>query len=430
MQEHPSLEQLSQYQRRALEPALFLFLHRHINACPKCSEQCSALPHAAEDHATLLSALLPSPDDDAYHLTKAELAAYVSGRSDDVTIELAESHLEVCKECGQVVAELRATSDSTASVEADGNEKAQTFRRNAPSVLPAFLTAQRRPAQIAALVLLLLGAGLIALFFVRSLNRQPTPLPPGERMTGVNDNGSNQSPSPGTIPNANEQQAQDQSNKGQNAVGPDAGSPIKNDDAISPSLQRAIRLAWTTQTLERPEVLAQLKGVPSQLLGDPGNGIPFPLLSPAGKVVESRSPTFRWRGLEGAGNYVVTIVDNRLEAVASSGPITETSWSIPVPLKRGATYSWQVTALKGGRRITSPVLPAPQVKFKILDQEHNEELVRMKRLLPDYHLGLGVFYMRAGLLDEAEQEFQALAQQNPGSAPAARLLESVRAMKE
>ena len=448
MQEHPTFQQLNLYQRRALGPDLFLSIHRHVSACPKCFEQCSAQPRVKEDYATLLAALLPAPDEEAYHLTKAQLAGYVRRNLDDLTIELADSHLEVCAECTQTVKELHAATatDSFATGTDDRGVKVRSFRHKTEAGLMAFFTAQRLPAQLASLVLLALGAILIVLLFVRARHRQPTqPLISHDAKADLNANKGNTL----TTNQTDRAPTKDQSTTSDNGektltqprrerrsdstsvvTGSNAGGAVAIGGKIPPSLRRAIMSAWTSQRLEPPGVLTELKGAPGRLLSDSGNGVPFQLLSPISKVVQSRRPTFIWRPLDGAGSYKVTVADEKLEEVASSGQLTETKWSAPVPLKRGHTYSWQVTAFKDGQVITSPVMPAPQAKFKVLHQKHNEELKRMKRSFPNYHLGLGVLYTRVGLLDEAEQEFQALLKENPGSVIAARLLQSLRSMKE
>jgi hypothetical protein len=188
--------------------------------------------------------------------------------------------------------------------------------------------------------------------------------------------------------------------------------------------------ALTTQQLDKPRILTELGGATGQLLGDSGNGLPFRLLSPVGKVVLEQRPTFDWQPLAGANSYIVTIADDQLSEVATSGPLTNTQWSIPIGLKQGATYSWQVTAFKDGQRITSPVMPAPQAKFRTVDRGQREELNRMKRAMPNYHLGLGVLYTQAGLLNEAEREFEALSRDKSYSAIGAKLLKRVRSMKE
>jgi hypothetical protein len=90
---------------------------------------------------------------------------------------------------------------------------------------------------------------------------------------------------------------------------------------------------------------------------------------------------------------------------------------------------WQVTATKDGKKISAPVTPAPQAKFKILDDVHNEELLSAKRALANYHLGLGVLYARVGLLDEAEREFQAQLRATPRSEITQNFLERVRSSR-
>ena len=201
-------------------------------------------------------------------------------------------------------------------------------------------------------------------------------------------------------------------------------------ESLPPHLRRAVKVALTTQRLERPAVLGEgLDATRGTLLGEGGDGSPFQLLSPVGKVIQNSRPTFSWKPLAGADGYVVTIADRNLDEVATSGTLTQTAWTAPKPLKRGGRYSWQVTAYKDGKAITSPVMPAPPAKFVVLDRASNEELNRVRRSLPDYHLGLGVLYARAGLLDEAEREFQAELKSNPRSTVARRLLQSLRDMK-
>jgi hypothetical protein len=105
------------------------------------------------------------------------------------------------------------------------------------------------------------------------------------------------------------------------------------------------------------------------------------------------------------------------------------SWTPLKPLKRGRIYSWQVKALKEGQEFKSPRPPAPEAKFRILDQTKADELVQAQRAYASSHLTLGLLYAQAGLLDEAEQEFQALEQSNPDSAIVRQLLVSVQTMR-
>jgi len=341
----------------------------------------------------LISALLPSQQDEPYHLTESELADYAAGDADEVTRELAETHLEVCQECSAKLEQLRA-----------------------PNVPLPIVVAPVRFSRIAAFAVLAIGVVVIALLAFRAMRPRSSPVVAGgESKPAETANPPAPAPAASESPNVV-------------SATPEEEPQISKIEDLSPSLRNAIQLAWTEQRLEKPEGLAELKGIQGRLLGGSSDGVPFQLVSPIGRVVQSRTPAFTWKPLAGAVAYTVLIVDGKLEEVASSQQLTETRWTVPVALKRGHTYSWQVTALKDGQRITSPVLPAPQAKFKVLDKSHDDQLKRLKGSLR-YHLPLGVLYTQAGMLDEAEQEFEALVKENP-SPTATKLLQSIRAMKE
>lgn len=395
-----------------------------------------------QDYEALLNSLLPDPDEAAYHLTKAEMSGYVKRNLDEVTVETAESHLEVCAECMQAVEELRAaTSDDSYALPAESVVgKVERGGTKTGIGLMAFFTPLRRPAQFALLTLLILMLVVATIFFTRARKAQPTQANTGhdekENQNTDNRNALVPNPTPdqpqGTDKNAtvgDDVPTPPQSGSEQGRTDSTAESPATGVEKLSPSLQQAITSALSVQRIEKPQVLAELNGKSGTLLSESGDGLPFRLLSPVGKVIQNSRPSFRWNPLTGASSYVVTVVDDNLNVVATSAPLTTTQWSTPTPLKRGGVYSWQVTAYKDGKEIISPVMPAPQVKFKILSQQQNKELEHARRVLPNYHLGLGVLYAQAGLLDEAEREFQAQLKATPRSAVARKLLLSVRSMK-
>jgi hypothetical protein len=376
---------------------------------------------------------MPEPGDEPYHLTRAELVGYIAGSMDAVDTESAESHLSVCTQCAEAARELRTTA------------AAQT-RRPVREVVAEYIAprrAWRRPSLFAYLILLTLGIGLATLFIKRAGEDRPAPTvtSTAENAT-LNSNQSETAPprdgagrqSGDLIEKGHEPDESAAGLPGAGGVESGAGFELESKDAIAamlwPSSRRAITSALAEQRLESPPVLAQLRGEDGSLRGGRGDGRPFLLLSPVGKVVETTSPTFRWEPLAGASSYVVTVVGDQLNEVAESGPLTKTEWRLRKPLAQGGVYSWQVTALKDGQAITSPVMPAPQAKFMILDRARSEELRRVRGAAPHYHLGLGVLYARAGLLDEAEREFLALMKSNPRSDVARKLLQSVRSMKK
>lgn len=155
----------------------------------------------------------------------------------------------------------------------------------------------------------------------------------------------------------------------------------------------------------------------------------FSVLAPVGSVLLSDRPAFRWSAMEGATGYVVEVYDDQFKLAASSPQLTSRSWTMPQSLSRGKVYSWQVKAIKDGQEVTSPRPPAPQAKFRILNQSKANELAKAKRAYASSHLTLGLLYADAGLLNEAEQEFRLLLRSNPNSPLARTLLRQVQALR-
>jgi hypothetical protein len=145
-------------------------------------------------------------------------------------------------------------------------------------------------------------------------------------------------------------------------------------------------------------------------------------------VLLTGRPVFRWTRLEGATSYTVEVYDSRFNRVASSPELTGQSWSMPGPLP-GGVYAWQVKATKDGQEITSPLPPAPQARFRVLDQAKANELAAAKRAYSSSHLALGLLYAEAGLLEEAEQELRAVQKANPDSELARSLLGQIQKLK-
>jgi hypothetical protein len=149
--------------------------------------------------------------------------------------------------------------------------------------------------------------------------------------------------------------------------------------------------------------------------------------APIGKVIRENQPILRWKPLKDATAYSVTIVDDKFRVIAESGSLTATSWKSSKPLPRGANYSWQVTTIKDdGSETVLPSAPAPQAKFRVMEQTAFDDLIRIEKSGTKSHLARGIIYAQAGLKAEARAEFQALLKENPRSPPARRLLDSVK----
>ena len=176
--------------------------------------------------------------------------------------------------------------------------------------------------------------------------------------------------------------------------------------------------AARSEHLPPPSVFAQLRPAPETLRGDSSSiGA---RLEPGGEVIESAQPRFTWPAEE-RSRYVVSVFDEGKRLVADSGEIAAASWTVPKPLARGATYSWQVEVRKGDAVLTLPAPPAPPVRFRVLDEPTLQDVEAARRRFPNDHLLLGVLYARAGVQRRAEEELR--ASHDPR---AARLLNEVR----
>src|SRR5262249_53363300 len=161
------------------------------------------------------------------------------------------------------------------------------------------------------------------------------------------------------------------------------------------------KAAWINDQSAISKEIKGLIGKRGTLAGGSGEGSPFALLGPVGIVVETDRPTFRWQTLAGATAYSVAIFDSGSGEAADSGQLTRAKWIPARPLKRGETYSWQVTAVKDGKEPKSPEPPAPEARFKVLDSSKAEELAQARKLYPNSHLILGSVCERVGLLADA-----------------------------
>jgi hypothetical protein len=207
----------------------------------------------------------------------------------------------------------------------------------------------------------------------------------------------------------------------------DEDGKLSGAEHLPAAYQELLKKTLSNSRIEKSAQLQGLTRPPSSLMGSDNGQNAFAVLDPLGNVLLSNRPTFRWSGLEGATGYVVEVYDEKFNAVATSPQLTSLTWT--TTLSRGNVYSWQVKAMKDGQEIKSPRPPAPQAKFRILDQAKANEIANARRSYPSSHLTLGLLYAQAGLLREAEQEFRLLQRANPNSDLARNLLRQVQSLR-
>lgn len=196
--------------------------------------------------------------------------------------------------------------------------------------------------------------------------------------------------------------------------------PPPAEPALSPEQQQAVQLALATHKLERAAILDSIVGRPGVLLGAPGSAAQFQLTAPMGTTVLMDRPVFRWQPAAGATRYVIAVFDEDFRKVAESPAVAGTEWQPEVSLPRGKVLNWQVTATIGGRAVRAPQPPAPEARFEVVGADTAAAIETARREHPANHLLLAALLAKAGAVDEASKELDALSASDPATAAALR----------
>jgi len=431
LSEHLTQEQIEGYGRRALSATELISASDHLGVCESCRRQ---VEQALDGDAAFFSmasdtlgaaAEARSASLTLTHLIFEQTADYVEGNLSDEELRAIKDHLTGCEMCGAAVNDLRAFRNQVAP-ELGREYQPATVRALVESRWRRFVTSitHRSPALVfgSALTALVL---IVAGWLIWQGKRQK------ETITET-------TPTPTVTPIVSPTRPEEgagekllaQLNDGGGLVALDGEGKLSGVDYLPPSHQQMVKEALTNRRLEKSPLLAALPRPGSLVIrGSDNQSDRFSVIEPVGKVTLSDRPAFRWTRLEGATSYVVEIYDDAFTLISSSASLAGNTWTPPKPLKRGVVFSWQVKATKDGQDFITPRLPAPQAKFRILDQVRANELTRSRRDYASSHLTLALLYADAGLLDEAERELRTLQKANPDSDIARRLLSDVRNMR-
>src|SRR5262249_20886067 len=174
-------------------------------------------------------------------------------------------------------------------------------------------------------------------------------------------------------------------NDGGSSLALDAQGRLAGVDQWPSEYRQMAQDALSKQRVARSPMLDGLSRPGSSLMGSDDDGRRFAVIEPAGKVMLTDRPTFKWTQLRGATGYVVENYNTPLNRVASSPSLTDVSWTAP-QLPRGQVYSWQVKAIREGPELIAPRPQAPQAKFRILDKAATAEIARARRDYASSHL--------------------------------------------
>jgi hypothetical protein len=426
--EHLSETQLTAYTTHSLDPDELLAVDDHLASCDECHKRLISIPEVAK---LVISPLFES-EDGPFHLDyEQHLEPYVDGTANDIDRELVDSHVAVCSTCAADLKDLREFKQQPVAAIAE-DARRPSWKQWLP--LPSNPVWATAAAGFVAVLIL----GVTVLLWSRypafeSFQQVKTPSPepsvakeqPSPAPTGPTTTPSLQT---NELTPAREEPLVTVYDAGGQLVLNKRGQ-LEGLQQLPPDLKESVERALATRRLGASPGLTAWTTGKNNLRSAVETQTTFGPLEPTDVVIETDRPTFRWRALEGALHYIVTIFDTKLRQVGSSGPVNGTAWTTPNSLDRGVTYSWQISALKDGETVVSPKPPLPEARFRVLDQRAFGALAKLKETVGSSHLVMGVYYWKHGLIAESEREFQALAKANPNSAAVTELLASIRSLR-
>lgn len=427
--EHLTQKQVEDYSRNQLPATELLVVSDHLDECDLCRRRVEAGLNGDRAFLALHDETFGADGVSTAHLTSDQTAEYVDKNLSGEALQMVVDHLGNCEQCTLGVEDLRAFRNEIApsldreyrpvevagSTEISWRERFVSFFRVSP--VPAFGSA-------ALAVLLLVFIAWVVWRMPKHDHREEVVVVPSPSLQ----------PAPAPAPSVQPEPVTPvtevaQLNDGNGVVSLDQQGKLSGADDLPAGYQDLLKKTLGGQRIEKSSQLQGLTRPPSALMGINDRAREFSVIEPGGNVLMSDRPTFRWSKMEGATGYVVEVYDDQFKLVSSSTQITNLSWTTTTALPRGRVYSWQVKAIKDGQETTSPRPPAPQAKFRVLDQAKANELTRAKRAYGSSHLALGLLYADAGLLREAEAEFRLLRRANPDSEIPRNLLRQIQSMR-
>lgn len=442
---HLTEQQIEDYRRRTLVARERGECDRHLARCDVCLQRVIDAAHSHLAFTALAESLLPAVGDEPFHLSFEELKRYSARQLDQAETVIFESHLQDCAKCKDEAQQLILIGSGTTP--AQQAVKDSWWLR--PSLRPAYVGV--------ALACLIILVGILWIQSRLSGGSKPaasqianTAVDENRSLVSSRNDNAHRGPTEASgktserrdvAPDRNPVTASQRKDQtaastfvrlidGSRIITWESGGPIRDLDGLELSTRREVIAALSGEGLKRPASVAALTAPSINLLDQSATRAAFTLLGPKGTVIADDRPKFRWQPLEGASSYTISVFDENFNLIVRSVAEATTQWSPPEPLERGRTYFWEVSALKDGQEITSPVAPAPRSQFKIVDREKFEQINRAKRERPDSHLVLGILYAHAGLLHDAERELQLLVNANPHSPVAKRLLRRVQSWEK
>lgn len=417
---------LLRFQQRVIPADELLLADRHLSTCADCAQRLAALTELSGTVKGIQLELAQAESESCSYFTFEQKTEYVNDKLSTADMALARQHLEHCSECCLAIAELQAVRQS---LRPDwgippGTQKALSGVR-AWFEVPVTRWVWRSLGTMAM-------ASMLFWFASSNWRREQFNAPAQPALPAVAQpaQGSavetSRSSTTMTMQAVNEVPVRGPRiallDEGRQVVVDETGK-LSGLEGHTPVVQAAVKQALMTQQVKVSTQMVRMRTDTVELLSKGRESADFMLLSPVGQVVQATQPILKWQALSGASSYFVNVYDANLRKVASSDALNVTEWKPASELERGASYYWQVRALRDEQEFFAPAPSAPDAKFKVLERLQLAEIEQTKTVHAS-HLALGVLYARAGLLEEARAEFKALVAANPRSPVAKRILQN------
>ena len=419
MTTHLTPEQMQNYMVRRVSIDELGTIGEHLHGCRSCYRS----------YLAVLQTRFPIEIDfdelaglKGWHLEGEELASYLEGGMSDVDYDYAALHLQECKTCEQRVEDAsRNYYEHAPWTTVTTEEHGKPWR----AYLLGSQSGLSARWQWAAALLLVIGAALVvwAVLHTRPDKNQLAEDVPSKTIPSENVPEQAALPPPAPAGAAGPDRLAENLALQKKHVAPNSDTGRggqQADEDESRLIAKDLRMPAAIEVLDRTPSIA--------VRGNHASIQSFTIVGPFTTMMSNARPTFSWTVLNGATSYTVSVYDAGLHLVGASEPLTKTQWLMPGDLEAGVVYTWTVTAQKDGQEIVAPASPA-RAEFKILGKT---ELRKLNRLVSrtTSHAARGVIYAEAGLLDEAEKEFQTHLERRPADERVKQLLQTVKSWRQ
>lgn len=406
---------MTQFRDRTLSAASLGEIARHVEGCASCHRRYREAFQEKREPGPAWFGFSSDGWLKEEHLNDEQIVAYVGGGAEAEDCEIFEAHLRLCGRCRTGVESRRAHLHAKRERGTRWRHAVAVLRERGGEGGLWTRPAWALPALgLILLLLLLLGAIRWGRW---GQTREPHPKETAAGPANANERAAAPVPEP---------------SPGEASVG-GAPSPAPRRKRPAPAeIARAdVRRVRSEGRLERPPILDDLMMEPGLTRSDPRGDTEFRLVSPPQEVISENRPAFQWEGLRGATGYKVYVASpSDWKAIESPAlDSTARSWTPPVPLRRGETYTWIVQAITPEGDVRIPSTAEPERRFKVLNARDFRRLRQLPRQ-GSPRLAHAILCAQMGLLRDAEAELLLLPPQGPDAALIARLLTQIRAWRQ